>query len=57
MENVFANDILVAMATQFLTPCLVKFCFFSIFLQILPQHFKQLVVLSLKVNLGIFVGT
>ena len=35
----------------------MKFCFCSIFLQILMRCFKQLIIISLEVNLGIYFGT
>ena len=50
--------LLVAMATQFLMPCLVKFWFFSIFLQILTKYFIQLAILSVaKLSLQLELKT
>ena len=57
-EILLSIVLLVTMATKFSTPCLIKFCFFSIFLQILTTCFKQLAILSLKkVNLGTIFET
>ena len=58
-KNVLLVVWLVAMAIQCQgsTPCLVKFYFASIFLQMLTKPFKQFVILSGEVNLGIFFGT
>ena len=47
----------VAMVTKFSSPCLVKYCFFNIFLQILTMYLKQRVILRLEVNYWIFYGT
>ena len=57
MEKELSMLSLVTMASQFSTPCFVKFCFFGIFLQILTKYFKQLVILTFEVNFGIFFGT
>ena len=57
MEIFLSMVSLVAMATQISMPCLMKHCFSSIFLQILTKYFKQLVILSLEVKLGIFFET
>ena len=49
-KNFESRVSLVAMATQYSTPCFVKFCF-------LTKHFKQTVILSLEIIYGAFFGT